>query len=95
MRKASNIVTYIWSKGDRRFIDKVTKLLFDLRVIEQYDAIPIKNRKEMDIGAFYLVTGNRILLDIMSKLTDRFPGSDTYVERVDVIHTPKGKFFYR
>ena len=46
MKKASNIVTYIWKKGKRRPIDILTKILFDLRVIEQYDAIPIKNERD-------------------------------------------------
>ena len=92
MKKASNIVTYIWKKGKRRPIDILTKILFDLRVIEQYDAIPIKNERNVEEGAFYLVTGNRVLLDILSRLTDRFPGT-THSEKVNVVHTHKGKFF--
>lgn len=73
MKKSSDVVTYMWSKNDRRLIDRIISMSMVAKWIHVYDSIDIEDEGGVPVGAFYFVSGPRWFVRFLSKASDWYP----------------------
>lgn len=83
MKQANNVITVYWDEDNRpeRLRDYICSELSKRGVIKAHDAWTIEDGRGDVCGAFYHVTGPKLLVDFLSWLTNLTMGK---THRVDV-----------
>ena len=72
MKMSNNVITYYWTKDGQpeRLRDHYCWQLFKRGIIKAHDIWTIENSQGEVCGAFYHISGPKVLVDFLSWLTD-------------------------
>lgn len=83
MKIGNNVITVYWTEDEQpeRLRDVFCRELFRKGVIKAHDCWTIENSQKQVCGAFYHITGPKLLVDFLSWLTNLTMGK---THKVDV-----------